>query len=199
LRRLDVHRVPLAVVTHAHADHLAGWSGAVRGREVGTVLHGPSGGPGRSVEAGERFRVGAVSVDVLWPPSGARRPDEQDGTAMNDSSVVLRVRSRGVWLLLAGDVEPEAPSAILASGSPLQSEVLKFPHHGSGAQSPDFLRAVGARIATISVGADNDYGHPAPAALRLLRQLRTDWHRTDLEGDIAVALHDGRLRLVTRG
>jgi competence protein ComEC len=198
LRRLGVRRIPLAVVTHAHADHVAGWSGAVRGRQVGTALHGPSGGPGREVVAGERFRVGAMEVDVLWPASGSHAPDEEDGTAMNNSSVVLRVHSHGVWLLLAGDVETEAQSAIIASGVPLQADVLKFPHHGSGRQSPEFLRAVGARMATISVGADNDYGHPAPSALRMLRQLGTDWRRTDLDGDIAITLHDGRLRVVTR-
>jgi competence protein ComEC len=197
LRRLGVHRLPLAVVTHAHADHLAGWSGAVRGRQVGTVLRGPSGGPGRVVAAGERFRVGAVNVDVLWPPMGADQPDANDGTEMNDSSVVLRVQSRGVSFLLAGDVETEAQSAILASGAPLASDVLKFPHHGSGRQSPEFLRAVGARVAAISVGADNDYGHPAPSALRLLRQVGTGWRRTDIDGDVAVAVHDGRLRVVT--
>ncbi|HUP98979.1 MAG TPA: ComEC/Rec2 family competence protein [Aeromicrobium sp.] len=198
LRRLGVHHLPLAVITHAHADHVVGWPGAVRGRDTGAVLHGPSGGPGRPVVAGERFRVGAISVDVLWPPVGASRPDADDGTAMNDSSVVLRVHSHGMWMLLAGDVEPEAQSAIVASGVPLRSAVLKFPHHGSGAQSPEFLRAVGAGVATISVGADNDYGHPAPSALQMLRQVHTEWHRTDLEGDIAITLRGGRLGVVTR-
>jgi competence protein ComEC len=198
LRRLSVRSLPLAVVTHAHADHLAGWAGLVRGRQMGTVLHGPSGGPGRQVGVGEHFRIGSVEAEVLWPALDAAVPDVQDGTQMNNSSVVLRVDTRGVRLLLAGDVEPEAQSAILASGVPLAAEVLKFPHHGSGRQSPEFLRAVGAKIATISVGAHNDYGHPAPSALQMLRRLGTDWRRTDLDGDIAITLHDGRLGVVTR-
>jgi competence protein ComEC len=73
-----------------------------------------------------------------------------------------------------------------------------MPHHGSGRQSSRFFDRVGARIATISAGEDNDYGHPAPAALQLLRDQRVAWWRTDTDGDIAVVVRDGRLAVVTR-
>lgn len=198
LRRLGVRRLPLVVVSHAHADHLGGWAGAVRRREVGLVLHGPSGGPGRLTVAGERFGVGDVEADVVWPPADATEPDQGDGTAMNNASVVLRIRVQGVWLMLPGDAEPEAQDAMVTSGVPLSADVLKFSHHGSGRQDDEFIRAVGARLATISVGADNDYGHPAPAALDLLRSVDARWWRTDTDGDIAVTLRDGRLVVVTR-
>jgi competence protein ComEC len=198
LRRLEIRRLPLAVVSHAHADHVVGWPGAIQGRRVGTILRGPSGGPGQVVAAGARFGLGSMEVEVLWPPVDALRPDEGDGTGMNNSSVVLGVRTRGMRLLLAGDVESEAQEAMLVAGVPLAADVLKFPHHGSGRQSPEFLRAVGARIATISAGADNDYGHPAPAALAMLRQAGVEWHRTDVVGDIAITLNEGRLGVVTR-
>ena len=117
---------------------------------------------------------------------------------MNNASVVIRATVGDLRLLLAGDIETEAQDAILASGADVSAEVLKFPHHGSGRQSPAFLAAVGARLATISVGADNDYGHPADSALRLLRDGRADWRRTDLDGDIAVVVRDGHLVVVTR-
>ena len=117
---------------------------------------------------------------------------------MNNASVVLRVTARGVVLLLAGDVETEAQQAILASGAPIDADVLKIPHHGSGRQSPEFLRAVDAGVATISAGEGNDYGHPNREALDMLKQGGTAWRRTDVDGDIAIALNDGRLRVVTR-
>jgi len=198
LRQLHIDRLPLVVITHAHADHLAGWAGATRGRSVGRVLRGPSGGPGTAAVAGDRFRVGPLRLEVVWPPLDASRPDGSDGAAMNNASVVVRVTTQGVRLLLAGDVEPEAQDAILASGMPVDADVLKFPHHGSGRQSPEFFRAVGAGIATISVGVGNEYGHPDSEALSLLNQAGTTWRRTDRDGDIAVALRDGRLRVVTR-
>ena len=117
---------------------------------------------------------------------------------MNNASIVLRVTAPGLTLLLAGDVETEAQAQLLASGMPIDADVLKFSHHGSGRQSPDFLRAVGPRIATISVGEDNDYGHPDPKALDMLEQSGTRWYRTDRVGDIAIAADAGRIRVVTR-
>lgn len=198
LRRLRIDRLPLAVVTHAHADHVGGWAGATQGRTVGRILRGPSGGPGTAVVAGDRFRVGTLSIDVVWPALDHPTPEGSEGTAMNNASVVLRVSTRNVALLLAGDVEPEAQEALLRSGQPIHADVLKFPHHGSGRQSAEFVRAVGARVATISAGEGNDYGHPHADALDLLQQTGTVWHRTDREGDIAVTAHDGRIRVVTR-
>jgi competence protein ComEC len=198
LRQLHVRALPLVVITHAHADHLAGWAGAVRGRRVGEVMHGPSGGPGDLAIAGDRFRVGTARFEVLWPPAGAATPDAGDGTAMNNASIVMRATVDGARILLSGDVETEAQDAILASGAAVASDVLKFPHHGSGRQSEQFLQSVGPVVATISVGIDNDYGHPAAAALQMLRRTGSDWRRTDVDGDIAVVVRDGRLLVVTR-
>ncbi|MBB2745629.1 UNVERIFIED_ORG: competence protein ComEC [Microbispora rosea subsp. rosea] len=100
--------------------------------------------------------------------------------------------------LLAGDLETEAQEALVRRGLP-RVDVLKVPHHGSSRQAPAFLAATGARAALISVGAVNDYGHPAPLTLRRLRWLGMRPYRTDLSGDIAVvATHNG-LAVVVRG
>ena len=101
-------------------------------------------------------------------------------------------------LLLTGDVEPDAQEALLRMQPDLAADVVKMPHHGSGRQSDRFFEAVGARVATISAGEDNDYGHPAAAALRLLREHHVAWWRTDIDGDIAVVMRDGRSSVVTR-
>ena len=203
LDRLHVRRLPVVAITHAHADHVGGWAGATAGREIGPILVGPSGGPrsepSRSIAAGERFGVGHLHVEVLWPMAGAARPDSSDGSSMNDASLVLRVTTPGhVRLLLTGDVEPDAQEAILRVHPDVAADVVKMPHHGSGRQSTRFFDAVGARIATISAGVDNDYGHPAAAALRLLRDHHVAWWRTDVDGDVAVVERDGRLSVVTR-
>ena len=73
-----------------------------------------------------------------------------------------------------------------------------MPHHGSSQQSERFFTAVGAQVATISAGVDNDYGHPTAKALALLQSQGTRWWRTDTEGDIAIVQRGGRLMVVTR-
>jgi competence protein ComEC len=207
LDRLRVDRLPVVAITHAHADHVDGWSGAATGRDVGVVVAGPTGGPRaenvrtQRVVAGQGFGVGRSWVEVLWPTAAQAAVSDSDGSAMNDASLVLRVTvpgARPIRLLLTGDVEPDAQDALLRLHPDLAADVIKVPHHGSGRQSDRFVDAVGARVGTISAGEDNDYGHPAAAALTLLRDHHVTWWRTDTDGDIAVVVREGRLSVVTR-
>ena len=78
-------------------------------------------------------------------------------------------------------------------------DVLKVPHHGSADQDPELLRSLGARVAIVSVGEDNTYGHPAAATLSLLEDAGMLVARTDLQGDVAITLRDGRLAIVAGG
>jgi competence protein ComEC len=212
LRRLGVRSVPLVVLTHLHADHVAGLAAVLHGRSVGELDVGPSrepafgwreveqdarryGVPVRTASVGERREIDGLTVDVLAPA----RPFHGTRSDPNNSSVVLRVATGGGRiLLLTGDVEVEAQEALLRSGVDLRADVLKVPHHGSAYQSPAFLRAVHASVGVISVGRDNDYGHPAPALLHELDRLGIRAERTDLAGDVAVTQRDGRLSVVTR-
>jgi competence protein ComEC len=207
LRDLGVREVPLLVLTHPHADHVDGVPGVLRGRAGGTVLPSPlSEGeerslvPGRTVrpaQPGQHWTIGALNLSVLGPVAMGPRVSTRDpGTEVNNASVVLVARVRGLTLLLTGDVEIEA-QRVLAAGVP-PVHVLKVPHHGSGRQDRDFLAASRARIAVISVGAENTYGHPAPATLALLRSLGMRSYRTDLDGDIAVLNPGGRPAVVAR-
>jgi len=174
LDRLHVHRIRLMVFTHAHADHVAGWPGVLDGRQVDQVAVGPTGGPSRSdipqhlTASGESFTVGDVTAEVLWPSAaGPIRVAGGEGSTANNASVVLAAQVRGIRLLLAGDIEPQAQDGLLREQpGGLSADVLKMPHHGSARQSKEFFDAVGARLATISAGEGNDYGHPAAAARR---------------------------------
>lgn len=199
LTALDVRRIRLLVLTHGDADHVDGWRGAVEGRRVDQVLVGSSGGPPipgvrqHVVAAGDSFRVGRTTAEVLWPP-----PRSTPGDDRNAVSVVLRATVHGVQVLLTGDVGAEAQRRLLRSGVDVSADVLKVPHHGSADQDDAFLTDVRASVATISAGADNDYGHPAASLLTRLRERDVQWWRTDLDGDVAVVVDDGRLSVVTR-
>lgn len=202
LRSLGITRVPLVLLTHFHADHVAGLPGVLRGREVGVIQTTGFREPPEQAQfvreqaaaarvpvtravAGERRRAGPLDWQVLWPPAGpVTAPD-----GPNDASVTLLVRTAGLTLLLLGDLEPPAQRALLRTpaGSALTSvDVLKVAHHGSAHQDPELLRRVAPRLALISCGADNSYGHPAPVTVAALRAGGTRVLRTDVDGAVAV-------------
>jgi competence protein ComEC len=217
LRDLGVTRVPLLLLTHFHADHVRGLPGALRGREVGAIQTTQFDEPPeqvafvkRTAEAahvpmvravsGERRREGPVDWQVLWPAA------EPWGTAPayvteepNDSSITLLVRSGGLTLLLLGDLEPPAQQGVLRSHPVLpQVDVLKVAHHGSAHQDPALLRNARPRIALISCGTDNPYGHPAARTVDALEATGAKVLRTDTHGAIAVTGAGAGLRAAGR-
>ncbi|WP_223393667.1 ComEC/Rec2 family competence protein [Nocardioides rotundus] len=218
LRRLDVRAVPLLVLSHFHADHVGGLAGVLGEYDVGAALVSPLAEPaGEAAEAraalagrgvavrapavGERLQVGEVSLEVLGPEGGSAATagsTDGEGSAANDASVVLLARVRGVRILLTGDIEPPAQADLLRRHPGLRADVLKTPHHGSRYQDLDLLLGLRARVVLTSVGADNDYGHPAPETLRPLGATGATLLRTDRGGDLLVLEDDGRLLVRTR-
>jgi competence protein ComEC len=212
LDSLDVERVPLLVLTHFHADHVAGLPGVLDGRAVGRVLASPLEDPAeyaddvqRSLAAsaipvneartGEVITVGeSLRLRVIWP-----RRIITDGSAPNNASIVLDATVEGVRVLLAGDVEPEAQRAILGAEPGLRADVVKVPHHGSVHQESELLTGLGARVALISVGAGNTYGHPATKTVELLGDSGVRVLRTDVDGSIALVGSRDGLGVVTGG
>ncbi|MEV8086208.1 ComEC/Rec2 family competence protein [Streptomyces nigra] len=202
LRTLGITRIPLVVLTHFHADHVAGLSGVLRGRQVGaietTAYQEPvdqaefvrreaaaRGVPVTRAAAGEERRTGGLSWRVVWPPADPTVVPE----GPNDASVALLVRSAGLRLLLLGDLEPPAQRALLRSpAGPLLAgvDVLKVAHHGSAYQDPGLLSRAAPRLALISAGADNTYGHPAPGTVAALRAMGAMVLSTDRDGALAV-------------
>ncbi|MFD5467459.1 ComEC/Rec2 family competence protein [Kitasatospora sp. NPDC127059] len=199
LRELGVTRVPLLLLTHFHADHVEGVPGVLRGRRVGavegTVLDDPPGEAARVTAwaagaavpllragRGERRSVGAgLAWDVVWPVPGA----VVDAPGANNASVALVVSlAGGLRMALLGDLEPPAQSALL--GRLGRVDVLKVAHHGSAHQDWDLTGALRPRLALISCGEGNTYGHPSPRTVDRLRALGATVLRTDRAGDIAV-------------
>ncbi|WP_344317252.1 ComEC/Rec2 family competence protein [Acrocarpospora pleiomorpha] len=215
LRRLDVHTVPLLVLTHPHLDHVGGLTGVLRNRRIGAVVVSPIRVSQREstrvstelrtrkipewvVRPGTRWHFGQAEITVLAPNAEDPIQGQGEGSMTNNASVVLLVRWPTGSALLAGDLETEAEDTLLRTGVP-PVDILKVPHHGSGRQSPAFLAATRSRAALISVGADNNYGHPAQTTISRLTWLGTRVYRTDRAGDLAVIPHQGRLAVVPRG
>ncbi|MFE4957233.1 ComEC/Rec2 family competence protein [Streptomyces sp. NPDC056653] len=214
LHDLGVTRVPLLLLTHFHADHVRGLPGVLRGRAVGAIqttsLDEPPDQaafvrrtaaaarvPVMRAAPGERRLIGPLDWRVLWPVGGVTAVPEPEEP--NDASVTLFVRTGGLTLLLLGDLEPPAQQGLLRQYPALpRVDVLKVAHHGSAHQDPALLRSARPRLALVSVGKDNPYGHPAARTVEALRAGGAVVLRTDLDGAIAVTGSGPRLRAVGR-
>ncbi len=209
LRRHGVDRVDVLVLTHWHADHVGGLPAVLAATDVGVVWLAPAPGdpaglpttvpttdgpidltpievPVVDVRAGMSADLGSARVEVLGPPDGWALVDTDGGR--NDQSVVVRAAEGDRVALLTGDAELAAQHWLLGHATSVRAGLLKVPHHGAATTDPDFLEAVAPVVALVSVGVDNDYGHPAPALIGWLDDLDVEVHRTDRDGTVTVTV-----------
>jgi competence protein ComEC len=211
LSDLHIKRIPVLLLTHFHADHVGGLEGAIGNREIGQIRVSPLNDPPSTTEFvntvlerlnqkstvmtyPERFVINGVSFTCIWPSELILG----QGSDANNASVALAVDAAGVAILLAGDIEPPAQDKIVRDLPEIDFDVIKVAHHGSRYQSSDFASWANAEVAFISVGKDNDYGHPAPETISLYELTGSQVFRTDLGGDLAVSIQDSQIRVATR-
>jgi competence protein ComEC len=191
LREESVSRLAAAVVTHDQSDHVAGIERLLYdGFPVARLLYAePAAGFLRAAHAahvraqpvgeGSGIDSGGLHLDVLWPPGALL---EAEGRDPNQTGLVLLARWRSFAMLLAADAEAEAVPL-----DPGPIDVLKVAHHGSAdAGLGGLLDRSVPRLAVISAGADNPYGHPSPETLATLADHGTPVLRTDEEGDVTI-------------
>jgi competence protein ComEC len=218
LRRRGGDLVAL-VLSHPHADHVGGAPEVIRrlrpthvwdaGYALGSDTYrdvlaaaGAAGARWRRVRPGDSLAVDGVVLRVLAPdPAWTAALDDP-----NSASVVVSARYGRVRFLLVGDAEaPEEhwlaarAAADTAVASALRADVLKVAHHGSRTSTTDaFLARVRPRLAVVSVGAGNSYGHPNADVLDRLRRAGAEVLRTDAEGAIVARTDGARLDVWTR-
>jgi len=210
LRALGVAKLDTLVISHSDLDHFAGVPDLIAQIDVRRVLIPPQliaeatdhpegatahlmaelrrrGVSFESITRGWRARHGGVDFAALWPPAGFTH--ERD----NETSVVLRIAAGQVRLLLVGDIEAAAMTALLESGDDLRATVMEVPHHGSFVEtSPRFVEAVSPRLLVQSAGPRWDMSDRWPATLAAQNIERLV---TDRVGMIHVHLwRDGRMR-----
>jgi competence protein ComEC len=202
------------VLTHPHADHVGGAATVLRAlhpaayRDAafagGTLAYRQSlaaaaalGVPWSRVHPGDSFVVDGVRVLFLAPDSAwtAHLKDP------NLASTVVLVRYGGVRFLLTGDAEaPEEKWLIEHVGSELHADVLKVGHHGSStSSSAAFLDSVRPRVALVSVGVGNSYGHPSAEVMHELQARGAAVLRTDQLGTIVLKTDGHGLHAVAGG
>lgn len=201
LKQMGVKSLNLVVATHPHADHIGGMAEVLKTFDVGMYVDNgmthttmtysrtmqaveKEGVNYRTAVVGRTFNVGdEVKLTVLHPRQTPMRGTRSD---LNSNSVVLRMVHNRVCFLFTGDAE-DPTERDLMNRDIKQCDVLKVAHHGSGHSTSDaFLRSVQPKVAIISAGASNRYGHPDPEALQRLERAEVAVHRTDERGTITV-------------
>jgi len=170
-------------VTHDDSDH-AGGAGAIR--RLFTIDE-----EWAAVNPPAPRRFGGAGLAAL--PSIVT-----DGGRRNEAALVLRIDMGLASFLLTSDIGVPRERELAALGARLDSMVLKVAHHGSrSSTSTEFLHAVNPRLAAISVGARNAYGHPDAGVVARLSAAGAQVYRTDRDGALIFET-DGRVLTVTR-
>ena len=150
----------------------------------------------RRVRPGDSLVIDDVRVRFLAPDSAWAR----SLTDANDASAVALVQYGRIRFLMTGDAEQGEEAWMLENGADVRADVLKVGHHGSSTSSSSpFLDAVRPRVALISVGADNSYGHPSNDVIRSLVASGAQVLRTDQLGTVVVRTNGRSLTIDASG
>lgn len=203
LKKRDVKKLDLVVVSHPHKDHIGGMRDIINEIQIERFMMPevpddiiPTGKTYESMLlaldknnikvdkpiCGDSFKIGDMELNILSP---SKKYDK-----LNNNSIVIKLKYGNKSFLLMGDAEKEAENDIIKSGYDLKSDVLKVGHHGSKTSSTqNFLNAVSPKYAAISVG-ENNKNLPRYSVVSRIEQSNIKIFRTDINGDI-VFITDG--------
>jgi len=207
VRKLDQYipitkrHIDLIILTHPDRDHLTGLVEVLRRWSVGAVAesglrsYSPAYVEFDSLIKSKNIKRHIINTpqrivfkdnlffDFLWPSSKELIEDNEGDC--NFLSLVAMLNHEDNNFLLTGDATKETEEELMSQGLNLKADVLKVGHHGSKYSSGlDFLKEVEPEYAIISVGKDNNFGHPNLRVLDNLRKIKAEVLRTDKKGDI---------------
>ena len=203
LRRLGVERLDLVILTHPSRDNIGGAESVVEEVDVGLLTQpdlpfdNPFGDRGVAAarergarvvtaEAGQAYLLGKLRLAIVSPTKPASPADDP-----NDHAVVILASYGSFDALLPADAESNVTGRLALP----RVELLKVGHHGSAdPELPELLARLRPAIAVISVGKQNEYGHPRPSTLAALRGVHgLRLYRTDRDGRIVVETDGERI------
>ncbi|MBM7871578.1 competence protein ComEC [Clostridium pascui] len=208
LDRQGINELKYFIGTHKDEDHIGSADYIINSFKVGKVYFPKQTATTKTFEdfvrvvkgkglkltvptVGESFKLGDATVTILAPNSSSY----QDA---NDYSIVVKVSYGSTSFLLTGDAESVSESEMVSKGLDLRATVLKVGHHGSkSSTSQSFLNKVNPKYAVISVGKDNDYGHPKQEVMNRLKAKNIPVYRTDERGTIVATSNGSEVKFST--
>ncbi|MCB2293013.1 MBL fold metallo-hydrolase [Clostridium algoriphilum] len=202
LKKNNIKKLDYIVTTHPHEDHIGGMASIIKTFDVGEFYAPKAISSSQSfVDMIRALRSKNFKINIAKPNMyldlGANTscvmlsPNSATYENTNDYSCVIKVSYRNSTYLFAGDAEELAEQELINNGYNLKAQVLKVGHHGSKTStSQNFLNEVSPKIAVISCGAYNTYGHPNKETLDKLKEINSIIYRTDINKNI-VLISDG--------
>ena len=200
LRRAGIRRLGTLALTHGDGDHIGGADAVMEEFKPWDVWDGV---PVPPFDPMARLRAEAEAIGARWTTVQRKDsavqddvrievrhpavPDWERQDVRNDDSIVLELRWREVSFVFTGDVGREVETDIASLFAPSPLRVVKVPHHGSTTSSSDrFVRALAPKVAVVSVGRSNNFGHPSPVVLQRYTASGAAIFRTDQDGAVTV-------------
>jgi beta-lactamase superfamily II metal-dependent hydrolase len=210
LKKQDVYEIDHLVITHPHADHIGGFDEVVSSFDIKSYVDNGFTYDSEqytnlkdylsshyiniiSVETGDvLYKSNEITVDVLNPSKKHKN--------LNDDSVVLKITRGKVSVMLTGDIEKAAEEEMISTKSVLwniQSTIVKAPHHGGNTSAyQQFFSYVRPDFVVVSVGANNQYGHPDKGAMELYNRYATTV-TTEEYGTIVATIYSNKYDVIT--
>ncbi len=198
LKNTGIEYLDVVIGTHPHEDHIGGLDIVIDTFDIGKIYMP------RVSHNTETFKDVIISIKnkglkISPAYTGTKidldpkldvsvlAPVSEEYQELNNYSVVVKLKYENTSFLFTGDAEYISEKEMLERKLELKANVLKIGHHGSKTStSPEFLEAVKPDYAVISVGKDNDYGHPSGEVLKMLEENGIEVLRTDLSGTIII-------------
>ena len=192
LQNLGIKKIDYLVGTHPHEDHIGGLDNVIKNFDIGTIYMPRTPATTKTFEdvvdaiadkklkvttpsIGDKFNVGNANCKVMY--IGDNKEE------FNECSIVIQMEFNGVKYLFTGDANYNVEN----SRQWEEIDVLKVAHHGSSSSSiKSFLNQTKPKVSLISVGKDNDYGHPTKSALNRLNKIGSKIYRTDEDETIMI-------------
>lgn len=195
--------VDVMVVSHPHADHLTGLIEVLRRYKVKKIFMNNQDFENQenlvfnfevknknmlinNLYEGQELNIEDLALVILWPRNSCDSSDD-----LNNCSMVFRLSYRDFCAYFTGDINDKIQEEIMQDFNITECVLIKIPHQGAeNSISEDFIKIVNPEFGIISVGQDNNYGHPNENILSLLNNNKIKVLRTDVNGDIKVIIDE---------
>ncbi len=201
-----ISSIDLAILSHAHGDHIQGLIKVVESLNVKKLVIGPQFELNADlsnllslckkkkvqvvqVTRGDTFNLDGIEFRVIHP---SVQNNFIENSSLNNNSLVLMLTYENTRVLFTGDIENQAEQEIMDLNTVISADILKVGHHGSpGSTSQSFLEKVSPSVCIISVGKNN-FGHPSKIVIDKIHSIKSKLFRTDQNGGVNLTIYKDR-------